>query len=128
MKVNKEEIFGMYAALKIYLEKDHGKEWQGWLDRIKYISDKIGKIPTIKTETVVPKGPANVFPSMKVTWDQAKIKITPQEVSKALEDGTPSIIAGGRGNSLDVGVVLLRPDQVDIVATRVRDILQKAVV
>jgi uncharacterized pyridoxal phosphate-dependent enzyme len=127
MKVNKEEIFGMYAALKIYLEKDHQKEWQGWLDRINYISGIIGKIPTIKIETTIPKGPANVFPSMKVKWDQTKVKISPRDVSKALEDGTPSIIAGGNGDSLGIGVVLLRPDQIDIVANRVKEILQKAV-
>lgn len=127
MKVNKEEIFGMYAALKIYLEKDHQKEWQGWVERINRISGIIGKIPTVKSETVTPKGPANVFPSMKVSWDQSKVKISPRDVSKALEDGTPSIIAGGRGDSLSIGVVLLRPDQVDIVANRVKEILQKAV-
>jgi L-seryl-tRNA(Ser) seleniumtransferase len=118
----------MYAALKIYLEKDHKKEWQGWLDRISSIVSKIEKIPTIKTETVIPKGPANVFPSLRVSWDQSKVKISGQEVSKVLEEGTPSIIAGGRGNSLNIGVVLLRPDQVDVVAGRVREILQKAVV
>jgi uncharacterized pyridoxal phosphate-dependent enzyme len=128
MKVNKEEIFGMYAALKIYLEKDHKKEWQSWLDRISLIAGKLEKIPTLKTEIVTPKGPANVFPSMRVTWDQTKVKITAQEITKALEEGTPSIIAGGRGSSLSIGVVLLRPDQVDVVATRVRDILQKAIV
>lgn len=127
MKVNKEEIFGMYAALKMYLERDHKKEWEGWLGRIKHISSRIEKIPTIKMETIVPKGPANVFPSLRITWDQSRVKTTGQDAAKALEEGTPSIIAGGRGNSLDIGVVLLRPDQVDIVATRVREILQKAV-
>ncbi|WP_315824465.1 aminotransferase class V-fold PLP-dependent enzyme [Paraflavitalea speifideaquila] len=31
MKVNKEEIFGMYAALKVYLQKDHKKNGRiGW--------------------------------------------------------------------------------------------------
>ena len=63
---------------------------------------------------------------MKVTWDQAKVKTTPQEVVKALKDGTPSIVAGGR-EDLHVGVVLLRPDQVDIVARRIKEILMKAV-
>jgi len=28
MKVNKEEMFGMYVALKSYLERDHEAEWQ----------------------------------------------------------------------------------------------------
>ncbi|MDR2886799.1 MAG: aminotransferase class V-fold PLP-dependent enzyme [Bacteroidales bacterium] len=127
MKVNKEEIFGMYAALKYYLEKDHEKEWQMWLDRIKHIAGKVEEIPTVKTETSIPTGPANVFPSMRISWDAEKIKITAQDISKALLDGTPSIIAGGRGNSLGIGVVLLRPEQVDIVATRVKEILQQAV-
>ena len=34
MKVNKEEMFGMYAALKAYLERDHEKEWQEWLGKL----------------------------------------------------------------------------------------------
>lgn len=126
MKVNKEEMFGMYAALKAYLERDHKKEWQEWLDRIKYISAKIQTVPTVMTETYIDPGPANAFPSMHVSWDQAKVKITPSDVVKALKDGTPSIVAGGK-DKLHIGVVLLRPDQVDIVAKRVKEILMKAV-
>jgi L-seryl-tRNA(Ser) seleniumtransferase len=127
MKVNKEEIFGMYAALKSYIERDHSKEWQEWLDRIKKISSVLDKIPSVKCETEINPGPANAFPSMKVTWDQSKLKITPKEVTKALETGTPSIVAGGGDKSLGIGVVLLKPEQVTIVAQRVKDILQKAV-
>jgi hypothetical protein len=47
-------------------------------------------------------------------------------VVKALKDGTPSIVAGGREEHLTIGVVLLRPDQVDVVAGRVKSILQQA--
>jgi uncharacterized pyridoxal phosphate-dependent enzyme len=126
MKVNKEEIFGMYAALKVYLGKDHKKEWQDWLDRIKYIAARVETIPSVKTETYVDPGPANAFPSMKISWDQNKVKTTPEEVVKALKEGEPSIVAGGREN-LHVGVVLLRPEQVDIVAKRVKEILIEAV-
>jgi len=126
MKVNKEEIFGMYAALKSYIERDHAKEWQEWLDRIKKISSVLEKIPSVKCETEINPGPANALPGMKVTWDQSKIKISPKEVTKALETGTPSIVAGGGDKSLGIGVVLLRPEQVSIVAQRVKEVLQKA--
>jgi uncharacterized pyridoxal phosphate-dependent enzyme len=126
MKVNKEEIFGMYAALKAYLQRDHKKEWQDWLDRIKYIGDKLAKIPTVKSETEISPGPANAFPSMNISWDADKVKITPQEVVKQLKDGKPSIFAGGR-DKLRVGVVLLRPEQVEIVTSRIREILSSAV-
>jgi uncharacterized pyridoxal phosphate-dependent enzyme len=128
MKVNKEEIFGMYAALKLYLGKDHAKEWKEWLDKIERIGKILEKIPTVKFETTVSAGPANAFPSMKVTWDQSKVKTSVENVVKALEDGTPSIIAGGIDTFLSIGVVLLRDDQVDVVAQCVKKILEKAIV
>ncbi|HEY8928360.1 MAG TPA: aminotransferase class V-fold PLP-dependent enzyme [Mucilaginibacter sp.] len=127
MKVNKEEMFGMYAALKAYLERDHKKEWEEWIDRTKVIGSKLETLPTVKTEVWVDPGPANAFPSLNVTWDQTKIKIKPAEVVAALKNGTPSIVANGRKEHLTIGVVLLRPDQVDIVANRVKSILQQAV-
>jgi len=48
-------------------------------------------------------------------------------VVAALKNGTPSIVANGREDHLTIGVVLLRPDQVDIVAGRVKSILQQAI-
>jgi uncharacterized pyridoxal phosphate-dependent enzyme len=128
MKVNKEEIFGMYAALKSYLERDHKAEWQEWLDRIKRISKILEKIPTLKSETKINPGPANAFPGMVISWDQTRIKIKPGEVVVALEQGTPSIIAGGGDDSLSVGVVLLQPKQVETVARRIKEILEENMV
>jgi L-seryl-tRNA(Ser) seleniumtransferase len=127
MKVNKEEMFGMYAALKAYLERDHKKEWEDWMQRTKYIGAQLESLPGVKTETVVDPGPSNAFPSLNVSWDSSKIKITPEQVVTALKNGTPSIVANGRGAHLTIGVVLLRPDQVDIVAGKVKSILQQAV-
>jgi L-seryl-tRNA(Ser) seleniumtransferase len=127
-KVNKEEIFGMYAALKSFVERDHDKEWQGWLDRIKRIATTLEKVPTVKAETRLPAGPTNNIPGMSVTWDQTKVKITAEQVTKAMKDGTPSIQAQGRGNALSLGVVLMQEEEVDIVAKRVREILEGAIV
>lgn len=126
MKVNKEEMFSMYAALKAYLERDHKKEWEDWLQRAKHIGAQLESLQSVKTETVIDPGPSNAFPSLNVTWDQNTIKIKPKDVVKALKDGTPSIVAGGREEHLTIGVVLLRPDQVDVVAGRVKSILQQA--
>jgi L-seryl-tRNA(Ser) seleniumtransferase len=127
MKVNKEEIFGMYAAVKSYIERDHEKEWQDWLDRINRIASHLDKIPTLSSETHINPGPANALPGMIIKWDQAKVEITPKDVVKKLLEGTPSIVTGERGDTLNVGVVLLRSDQVDVVAARIKDILSKAI-
>jgi len=127
MKVNKEEMFGMYAALKAYLERDHKKEWEDWIQRTKHIGAQLESLQGVKTETVIDPGPANAFPSLKVTWDQGKIKTNPEQVVAALKSGTPSIVANGNKEQLTIGVVLLRPDQIDIVAGKVKSILQQAI-
>jgi len=127
MKVNKEEMFGMYAALKSYLERDHKKEWNEWLNRTSNIANQLKTLPGIKTETSISPGPANAFPSLNVTWDPGKIKIEAQDVLTQLKNGTPSIVANGKENTLTIGVVLLRPDQVSVVAGRVKEILLQAV-
>ncbi|SEB10293.1 aminotransferase class V-fold PLP-dependent enzyme [Pedobacter hartonius] len=127
MKVNKEEMFGMYAALKAYIEKDHKKEWQDWLDRAARMNKAFETVPTVKSKTVVSPGPANAFPGLEVTWDQAKIKITVDEVKTALKEGTPSIVINGDKSALHVGIVLLTPAEVDIVVNRVKEVLLKTV-
>lgn len=131
MKVNKEEMFGMYAALKAYLERDHQKEWQEWLERIQKIKKIVTTVPGVSAETHIEQGPANAFPSLDVYWDEQRIKITPREVQAALKNGSPSIVANaGRTKDgktrLRVGVVLLKPEQVVIVAKAARDILNNA--
>ncbi|RYE04663.1 MAG: selenocysteine synthase, partial [Sphingobacteriaceae bacterium] len=117
----------MYAALKSYLERDHKKEWEEWLQRAKLIGAQLETVQTVKTETHIDPGPANAFPSLDVVWDFSKVKIKPQEVLAALKNGTPSIVANGNDKKLNIGVVLLRPDQVDVVAKRVKEVLQQAV-
>lgn len=123
MKVNKEEMFGMYAALKAYLERDHKKEWQDWLDRVDRIKHVLETIPSVKGNVHINPGPANAFPTLQVGWDKTTVKKTVKEVLQELSEGTPKIVAGGRDPYLSVGVVLLRPDQVDVVANRIKEVL-----
>lgn len=131
MKVNKEEMFGMYAALKSYLERDHKKEWKDWLDRISRIQSMVESVPGVKGEVHVDPGPANAFPSLHLSWDEQKVKISPKDVQEALKKGSPSIVTNlaGQGDKrmLSVGVVLLKPEQVKIVGRRVEEILRKAI-
>lgn len=127
MKVNKEEIFGMYAALKTVLQRDDDLVWKEWVDQTKKISSIVEKVPSVKGTTVIHNGESNRFPGLTITWDQQKVKITPQQVLKQLSDGTPRIEAMGGKDGLSIAVVTLRPDQIDIVGRRVREILQKAV-
>lgn len=127
MKVNKEEIFGMLVALETYLEQDHEKQWQEWIDRSEEIAAVVENVPTVEGETHIHDGPANHFPGLKVRWDQSRVKISPTELAEKLRTGKPRIEIGGNDEELNIAVVTLKPEQVPIVAERVREVLSEAV-
>lgn len=128
MKVNKEEIFAMYVAIKSYLARDHDREWREWVGRTERIAHAVEKVPTVETEVVVPPGPANEFPGLQVRWDPNRIPLTPGDVEERLRAGRPRIETSGGKDSLGLAVVTLRPDQVAVVARRVRAVLADALV
>ena len=126
MKVNKEEVLGMLAALELYLQKDHAKEWEMWESQIQLISDSATSIEGVSTEIHVPKY-ANHVPSLRIRWDEKKVKITPNEVRKQLSEGHPSIQTVGDAKSVGMTTWMMVPGQERIVAKRVKEILSSAV-
>lgn len=127
MKVNKEEMFGMYVALDSYLKRDHESEWNEWVERTRTIASMVEQVPTVRGETHVHPGPANHFPGLRITWDQNRVRITPRQVVQQLMEGKPSIHASGSNEVLSIAVITMKPEHVEIVGRRVREVLQSAV-
>ena len=126
MKVNKEEVLGMLAALELYLEKDHNKEWEMWESQIKLISDSASSIEGVETEIHVPKY-ANHVPSLRIRWNDKKVKISPNEVRKQLSEGHPSIQTVGDSTSVGITTWMMVPGQERIVAKRIKEILSSVI-
>jgi uncharacterized pyridoxal phosphate-dependent enzyme len=122
MKVNKEEIIGMYVAMDAYIKRDHQKEWKMWEDKIAYIDNSIKKIPGVTTEIVIPPV-ANHNPSLMIAWDTQKIRLTKESLGEKLRKGTPSIetISWEKDNSIRITVFMLKPGQEKIVANRIKE-------
>lgn len=122
MKVNKEEIFGMYVALDAYIKKDHAKEWKVWEDRIAVISNTLKPIAGVTTEIIIPPV-ANHNPSLLISWDPNKIKLTRDGMGEKLRNGNPSIetIAWETENSIRITVFMLRPGEEKTVAKRIKE-------
>lgn len=126
MKVNKEEIFGMYAALDRFIKLDHGKEWQMWEDRAKVILNAVSKVKGVKAEIFVPPI-ANVTPTLRISWDQSVIKLTPKDMTLNLRNGVPSIEAPKSINdAMILSVWMMQPGEEKIVARRFAEELIKA--
>lgn len=126
MKVNKEEVLGMLAALELYLEKDHNKEWEMWESQIKLISESASSVEGVETEIHVPKY-ANHVPSLRIRWNEKKVKISPNEVRKQLSEGHPSIQTVGDSTSIGITTWMMVPGQERIVAKRIKEILSSVI-
>ncbi len=125
MKVNKEEILGMLVALELYISKDHEKEWALWEYQIQMIHDAAGSVDGVEPTIHVPEI-ANHVPSLKLTWDQDKVKITPDEMRQKLREGHPSIQTVGDKESVGITTWMMQPGQERIVSRRIKEILEEA--
>jgi len=122
MKVNKEEIIGMYVALDIYVKKDHNKEWKMWEDQIAVISNAVKNISGVTTEIIIPPI-ANHSPSLEISWDNSKVKIARDAFADKLRQGSPSIevVSWEKENSIRLTVFMLKPREEKIVASRIKE-------
>ncbi|HSB17501.1 MAG TPA: aminotransferase class V-fold PLP-dependent enzyme [Bryobacteraceae bacterium] len=126
MKVNKEELLAMLAAVERYVKMDHKAEWREWERRAKIVSDSIASIPTIQTETKIPEI-ANQVPHLHIRWDTNVVKISVLDVVKQLREGDPAIEPGpGSREDLIIGVWMMQKGDAQIVARRIRQILKSA--
>jgi L-seryl-tRNA(Ser) seleniumtransferase len=128
MKVNKEEMLGMYAALDGYIRQDHDKEWKMWEDQVKVITDTVKEIEGVTTSVTVPPI-ANHTPKINISWNKNKIKLSRHDLGERLRIGSPSIEViswGDEDNSIDLTVFMLKAGQEKIVAKRLREELKEA--
>ena len=138
MKVAKEQIVGMVAAVDWFLsQSDSGFEAE-FRRRADLIAAALKDIPTLKAEIFIPPV-ANNVPHLLIRYDQQRVKISPKEVKRQLHAGNPSIelnpatgsTEASAGipkdpNKIVVGVWMLEPGEDVIVARRLREVLAQA--
>ena len=135
MKVAKEQIVGMVAAVDWFLSQSDNAMQTEFQRRADRIAAHLKDIPTLQSRIVVPRV-ANQVPHLLIRYDQQRVKISPLEVAVQLRRGTPSIElnpATGRNegsaglpsdaNTVVVGVWMLEPGEDMIVARRLREVL-----
>src|SRR5262249_44408999 len=121
-KVGKEELVAMWAALKAYLEQDHAAQWREWEKRIETIAGAVATVKGGKSEKFVPPL-ANHTPHLRIRWD-AGSGLSPSDVINRRRDGEPRIeVRPPVDGAVELSVWMLKPDEVAVVARRLRDAL-----
>jgi L-seryl-tRNA(Ser) seleniumtransferase len=120
MKVGKEEMIGVLAAVERYLKVDHDAERRELEERAAHVLGVLAKVPGVKAERHMP-AIANEVPHVKIEWEG---KRTAKEVVQQLIEGDPPIAVSQRGErGLVVSMWMLRGDEHKVVARRLRETL-----
>jgi len=130
MKVAKEQIVGMVAAIDWVLTHTEESMQGDYQKRADLIADMVKKVPSVKTEIVVPKI-ANHVPHLLIHFDPTVTGISTKQVIDRLRTEKPSIEINpntGRpanqgipsdANTLVVGVWMLQPGEDAVVGRRI---------
>ncbi len=126
MKVSKEDMVAMWAAVERYLSLDMEAENRELKQRIAVIVDALDGIPTLAAETIVPPI-ANEVPHLLLRWAEERVGVTPEEVRTALAEGDPAIVTSrvhGTGEEgFLISVFMLEPGEETLVGARLREVL-----
>jgi L-seryl-tRNA(Ser) seleniumtransferase len=129
MKVSKEDMVALLAAVERYVRLDHQAEWREWERRIGVIEGALKGVPTVQCERVVP-AIANHVPHLILTWDEKRVKLTRERLTRELAEGDPPILLGRVSGTGDKGVLVsvfvLQEGEERLVADRLRALLGKA--
>lgn len=125
MKVNKEEALGMMIAVENFVNRDHEADWKLWDDQINHIAKHAGSVDGVEAEIHVPDI-ANHVPSLKLSWDENKVKTSTQQLREDLRLGHPSIQTVGSSEHVGITTWMLNPGEERIVASRIQELLVAA--
>jgi len=148
MKVGKEEVMGLLAAVEAWKKYDLATLDKEWSRRVKKVAQLAETVPGVTTNIQTPPN-GNRYPTLTVKWDEAAFKLTVQECAKKLRTGNPPIetltntnpstVAGvhiehdpkspappGRPDALRIVSLTLQPGEEVIVGRRIREVLSEA--
>ena len=142
MKVGKEEIMGILAAVEYWAKADLNALNVVWRGRVERVAKLAETVPGVTTVIHTPVG-SNSYPTLTVNWDEAAFGMTVAQCVEELAAGTPRIEAlstlgnrclipplrkpkPGVVNKLEVVSMTLQPGEDLIVGRRIREVLNKA--
>jgi D-glucosaminate-6-phosphate ammonia-lyase len=102
-KVGKEEIVGLLAALRLFVEEDAGARRARWRALMQELADGLQGLPHARVQLL----DDGEVPLVALDLDEAAARLSALELMKRLEHGTPAVFADP--SALDQGRVLFGP-------------------
>jgi L-seryl-tRNA(Ser) seleniumtransferase len=90
MKVGKEEIIGILAAIEYWSHADLGALNKEWRSRVERIEKLVQTVPGVTTSIEIPEE-GNSYPTLTVMWDEKRFGMKVAECDQRLREGDPRI-------------------------------------
>ncbi len=130
LKIGREEIMGMLAAVETWKTRDIQAEYNQKRGMLQHIADRVQTVPGIKADVRDTKELSNHAARLTVRWDAAKLPLSGTDVAMLLFDGTPRIDIGPSSrtmefppDSISMSAHMMNPGEEKVVAERLTALL-----
>jgi L-seryl-tRNA(Ser) seleniumtransferase len=136
MKVAKEQVVGMVAAVDWLLEQSDEKNQAEYMRLTNIIIDAVKDVPTMKSRVFMPPI-SNHVPHLLLAYDPTVVGVTPKQVQDTLRAQKPSIeLNPATGTTSRVGIPsdentiviatwMMQPGEAEIVGRSLRSTLMQ---
>ena len=125
MKVGKEEIMGLLAAVELYLAQDEAAELTGWEQQMRTVAAAVDGIDGVTGEVLRKDEGASwdIVPHTQISFADSN-PMQAADVAHALRQGEPAIEVRLNEAGILISPMTLEPGEDSIVAERLREVLQ----
>jgi L-seryl-tRNA(Ser) seleniumtransferase len=124
MKVGKEELVGLLAAVKWYVGLDHKKLMKEYEDQVGFFREQLAAFDGVRVGRNFPSEAGQPMPRTEIIFDDAITGIARDEIVASLRDGEPSIRISGAGpGGVYINPQTLCPGEEEIIARRIKEVL-----
>jgi D-glucosaminate-6-phosphate ammonia-lyase len=92
MKVSKEDVIGVIAALEVWFEeRDEAAERHKWNEDCTIIAERVARLDGVHGEVLEPEGVDRV-PRLKIVWDRARFPLDGLALRQRVLEGEPRVM------------------------------------
>ncbi len=121
MKVGKEEIVGLVAAVNRYVSLDHDVVHETWNKKARYLASQLEDIPGLKAEYRIN---THGFGEVSLSWDREIIPLTGKEAAEKLKEGELRITYPANDEGGTLMTRCMKDGEEIFAARRLRDFFQ----
>ena len=131
-KVAREEHIGMLAAVETWVEMDHKKEMQTWVNWLEYIGKQASTVKGVNYRIRMPDPQLihHVTPYLFITWKADELHVSGQEVSEELGNTFPRVAVAIYKDKEDINLTgislvgyMMVPGDEQLAASRIKQVI-----